>query len=115
MEQLYHTAELIGIKDKNIKILFILKHQTHLEIRAKLDYDSPGCPHCQGKYIKYDFQKSSKIPILDCQGLPTLLLLKKRRFQCKSCQKVTVAETTLVKKNCQISQPIWEKVTQLHT
>ncbi|HFI0038250.1 ISL3 family transposase, partial [Streptococcus suis] len=42
MEQLYHTTELIGIKDKNIKILFILKHQTHLEIRAKLDYDSPG-------------------------------------------------------------------------
>ncbi|HEL2482026.1 TPA: transposase, partial [Streptococcus suis] len=115
MEQLYHTTELIGIKDKNIKILFVLKHQTHLEIRAKLDYDSPGCPHCQGKCIKYDFQKSSKIPILDCQGLPTLLLLKKRRFQCKSCQKVTVAETTLVKKNCQISQPIWEKVTQLHT
>ncbi|WP_044686681.1 transposase family protein, partial [Streptococcus suis] len=89
MEQLYHTTELIGIKDKNIKILFILKHQTHLEIRAKLDYDSPRCPHCQGKCIKYDFQKSSKIPILDCQGFPTLLLLKKRRFQCKSCQKVT--------------------------
>ena len=37
MEQLYHTTELIGIKDKNIKILFVLKHQTHLEIRAKLD------------------------------------------------------------------------------
>ncbi|HEM4146463.1 TPA: ISL3 family transposase, partial [Streptococcus suis] len=53
MEQLYHTTELIGIKDKNIKILFILKHQTHLEIRTKLDYDSPGCPHCQGKCIKY--------------------------------------------------------------
>ncbi|HFR3652981.1 transposase, partial [Streptococcus suis] len=115
MELLHHTTELIGIKDKNIKILFVLKHQTHLEIRAKLDYDSPGCPHCQGKCIKYDFQKSSKMPILDCQGFPTLLLLKKRRFQCKSCQKVTVAETTLVKKNCQISQPIWEKVTQLHT
>ncbi|WP_441347881.1 transposase family protein [Streptococcus suis] len=56
--------------------------------------------------MKYDFQKSSKIPILDCQGFPTLLLLKKRRFQCKSCQKVTVTETALVKKNCQISLPI---------
>ncbi|HFR3254192.1 TPA: transposase [Streptococcus suis] len=115
MELLHHTTELIGIKGKNIKILFVLKHQTHLEIRAKLDYGSPRCPHCQGKCIKYDFQKSSKIPILDCQGFPTLLLLKKRRFQCKSCQKVTVAETDLVKKNCQISQPIWEKITQLHT
>ncbi|CYX12799.1 Transposase%2C IS204/IS1001/IS1096/IS1165 [Streptococcus suis] len=28
---------------------------------------------------------------------------------------MTVTETALVKKNCQISQPIWEKVTQLHT
>ncbi|MFX3843459.1 ISL3 family transposase, partial [Streptococcus suis] len=37
------------------------------------------------------------------------------RFQCNSCQKVTVAETALVKTNCQISLPIWEKVTQLHT
>ncbi|HFU4052095.1 TPA: ISL3 family transposase [Streptococcus suis] len=105
----------MGIKDKNIKILFVLKHQTHLEIRAKLDYDSPSCPHCQETCIKYDFQMPSKIPILDCQGFPTLLLLKKRRFQCKSCQKVTVSETPLVKKNCQISQPIWEKVTQLLT
>ena len=92
-----------------------MKHQTHLEIRAKLDYDSPSCPHCKEKCIKYDFQMPSKIPILDCQGFPTLLLLKKRRFQCKSCKKVTVSETPLVKKNCQISQPIWEKVTQLHT
>lgn len=115
MEQLHHTTELIGIKDKNIKILFVLKHQTHLEIREKLDYDSPRCPHRQGKCIKYDFQKSSKIPILDCQGFPTFFLLKKRQFQCKSCQKVTVSETSLVKKNCQISQPIWEIVTQLHT
>ncbi|NQR43283.1 hypothetical protein HO818_02285 [Streptococcus suis] len=42
MEQLYHTTELIGIKDKNIKILFILKHQTHLEIRALLSCAGVG-------------------------------------------------------------------------
>lgn len=115
MEQLYHITELIGIKDKNIKISSVFKHQTHLEIKAKLDYDSPRCPHCQGRCIKYDFQKPSKIPFLECQGFPTRILLKKRRFQCKACQKVTVSETPLVKKNCQISQPIWEKITQLHT
>ncbi len=28
---------------------------------------------------------------------------------------MTIAETALVEKNCLISQPIWEKVTQLHT
>lgn len=93
----------------------VLKHQPHLEIRAKLDYDSPSCPQCQEKCIKYDFQMPSKIPILDCQVFPPLLLLKKRRFQCKSCQKITVSETPPVKKNRQISQAIWENVTQLHT
>lgn len=103
MEQPHHTTVLIGIKDINIKNIFGLKHQPHLEIQEKLDNDSP---HCQGKCIKYNFQKSSKIPILDYQGFTTLLLLKKRRFQCKSCQKVTISETSLVKKNCQISQPI---------
>ncbi|MFX3772397.1 ISL3 family transposase, partial [Streptococcus suis] len=34
--------------------------------------------------------------------------------QCKSFQKVTVTQTALVNKNCQISLPISEKVTQLH-
>nr|WP_244092515.1 transposase family protein [Streptococcus thermophilus]QBS00120.1 mobile element protein [Streptococcus thermophilus] len=33
--------------------------------------------------IKYDFQKNSKIPLLEQAGTPTLLRLKKRRFQCK--------------------------------
>jgi len=65
--------------------------------------------------IKYDFQKESKIPILDAQGMPTVLKLKKRRFQCKSCRRVSVAETTLVQKNHQISKPVLSKITELHT
>lgn len=31
--------------------------------------------------IKYDFQKESKTPILDAQGMSTVLKLKKRRLQ----------------------------------
>lgn len=65
--------------------------------------------------IKYDFQKESKIPILDAQGMPTVLKLKKRRFQCKSCRRVSVAETTLVQKNHQVSKPVLSKITELHT
>lgn len=65
--------------------------------------------------IKYGFQKESKIPILDAQGMPTVLKLKKRRFQCKSCRRVSVAETTLVQKNHQISKPVLLKITELHT
>ncbi|CAD0176646.1 protein of unknown function [Streptococcus thermophilus] len=48
--------------------------------------------------IKYDFQKPSKIPLLEQAGTPTLLRLKKRRFQCKNCRRVTVVETSIVEK-----------------
>ena len=65
--------------------------------------------------IKYDFQKSSKIPLLEQAGTPTLLRLKKRRFQCKVCKRVTVAETSIVEKNHQISNLIRQKVAQLLT
>lgn len=105
----------IGLKEKNIEILFVLQHQTHIEIRAKLDYQTPDCPHCQGKMMTYDFQKASTIPLLDIQGMPAVLKLKKRRFQCKACRRVRVTETSLVQKNGQISKPVWAKITQLHT
>ena len=112
MEQLYHTTQLIGIKDKNITLNKVLKHKTHIEMIATLDYAPGNCKHCQGKQIKYDFQKPSKIPFLEVAGFPSLIRLKKRRFQCKNCRKVTVSETSLVQKNCQISEPLRQKVAQ---
>ena len=107
MEQLYHTTQLIGIKDKNITLNKVLKHKTHIEMIATLDYAPGNC-----KQIKYDFQKPSKIPFLEVAGFPSLIRLKKRRFQCKNCRKVTVSETSLVQKNCQISEPLRQKVAQ---
>ncbi len=115
MRLIKNNTELIGIKDQNIKISLVFETDTHIEIQAKLDYPAPSCPHCQGKMIKYDFQKPSKIPLLEQAGTPTLLRLKKRRFQCKSCRRVTVAETSIVEKNCQISNLVRQKVTQLLT
>ena len=115
MRLIKNTTELIGIKDQNIKISLVFETDTHIEIQAKLDYSAPSCPHCQGKMIKYDFQKPSKIPLLEQAGTPTLLSLKKRRFQCKSCRRVTVAETSIVEKNCQISNLVRQKVAQLLT
>ena len=115
MRLIKNTTELIGIKDQNIIILLVFETDTHIEIQAKLDYPAPSCPHCQGKMIKYDFQKPSKIPLLEQAGTPTLLRLKKRRFQCKSCRRVTVAKTSIVEKNCQISNIVRQKVVQLLT
>jgi len=110
MRFIKNTTELIGIKDQNIKISLIFETDTHIEIQVKLDYPAPSCPHCLGKMIKYDFQKPSKTPLLEQAGTPTLLRLKKRRLQCKSCRRVTVAETSIVEKNCQISNLVRQKV-----
>ena len=67
MRLIKNTTELIGIKDQNIIISLVFETDTHIEIQAKLDYPAPSCPHCQGKMIKYDFQKNSKIPNRYCQ------------------------------------------------
>ena len=112
MEQFNFITNLLGIKDKNITILDVLDAGTHKEIIAKLDYPAPKCPHCQGQMTKYDFQKESKIPYLECTGYKTLIRLKKRRFRCKVCRKVAVAETSLVKKNHQIATIVNQKIAQ---
>ena len=112
MEQLNFITNLLGIKDKNIIILDYLDAGTHKEIIAKLDYPAPKCLDCQGQMAKYDFQKESKIPYLECAGYKTLIRLRKRRFRCKVCGKIAVAETSLVKKNHQISTIVNQKITQ---
>ncbi|WP_231082606.1 ISL3 family transposase [Streptococcus sanguinis] len=112
MEQFNFITNLLGIKDPNITTLDVLDAGTHKEIIAKLDYPAPKCPHCQGQMAKYDFQKESKIPYLECAGYKTLIRLKKRRFRCKVCGKVAVAETSLVKKNHQIATIVKQKIAQ---
>ena len=62
---------------------------------------------------KYNFQKTSKIPYLESAGYPLLIRLRKRRFRCKNCGKMAVAETSLVKKNHQIATVVHQKITQL--
>ncbi|WP_148881456.1 ISL3 family transposase [Streptococcus sp. Marseille-P7376] len=112
MEQLNFITNLLEIKDKNIITLDYKDSGTHKEILAKLDYPAPKCPHCQGKMAKYDFQKESKIPYLECAGYKTLIRLRKRRFRCQDCGKVAVAETSLVKKNHQIATIVNQKIAQ---
>lgn len=112
MRLIKNTTELIGIKDPNIIIFLVFETDTHIESQAKRDYPEPSCPHCQGKMIKYDFQRPSKIPLPEQAGTPTLLRPKKRHFQCKGCKRVMVAETSIVEKNCQISNLVRQKVAQ---
>lgn len=76
------------------------------------DYPAPMCPRCLGQMAKYDFQKESKIPYLECAGYKILIRLRKRRFRCKVCGKMAVSETSLVKKNHQIATIVNQKITQ---
>ncbi|WP_447396361.1 ISL3-like element IS1167 family transposase [Streptococcus pneumoniae] len=112
MEQLHFITKLLDIKDPNIQILDIINKDTHKEIIAKLDYDAPSCPECENQLKKYDFQKPSKIPYLETTGMPTRILLRKRRFKCYHCSKMMVAETSIVKKNHQIPRIINQKIAQ---
>ncbi|WP_372567758.1 ISL3 family transposase [Streptococcus pneumoniae] len=105
-------TKLLDIKDTNIQILDIINKDTHKEIIAKLDYDAPSCPECGNQLKKYDFQKPSKIPYLETTGMPTRILLRKRRFKCYHCSKMMVAETSIVKKNHQIPRIINQKIAQ---
>ncbi len=95
MEQLHFITKLLDIKDPNVQILNIINKDTHKEIIAKLDYDAPSCPECGNQLKKYDFQKPSKIPYLETTGMPTRILLRKRRFKCYHCSKMMVAETVI--------------------
>ncbi|VFH57481.1 transposase [Streptococcus pneumoniae] len=106
MEQLHFITKLLDIKDTNIQIIDVVNRDSHKEIIAKLDYDAPSCPECGNQLKKYDFQKPSKIPYLETTGMPTRILLRKRRFKCYHCSKMMVAETPLVKKNHQIPRII---------
>ena len=112
MEQLHFITKLLHIKDPNIQILDIINMDTHKEIIAKLDYEAPSCPDCGSQMKKYDFQTPSKIPYLETTGLPTRILLRKRRFKCYHCLKMMVAETSIVKKNHQIPRIINQKIAQ---
>ena len=85
---------------------------THKEIIAKLDYNAPSCPDCGHQMKKYDFQKPSKILYLETTGMPTRILLKKRRFKCYHCSKMMITETSIVKKNHQIPRIINQKIAQ---
>ncbi|CYL19015.1 IS1167 transposase [Streptococcus pneumoniae] len=112
MEQLHFITKLLDIKDPNIQISDIINKDTHKEIIAKLDYDAPSCPECGNQLKKYDFQKPSKIPYLETTGMPSRILLRKRRFKCYHCLKMMVAETSIVKKNHQIPRIINQKIAQ---
>ena len=77
-------VEASKVFDVGVRTLFTwekkLREQGHLERKKRV-------------------AKSRKIPYLETTGMPTRILLRKRRFKCYHCSKMMVAETSIVKKN----------------
>lgn len=86
MEQLIgkDTTELIGLKDKNIKIKTVFKVDTHITIEASLDYQPPSLPSLQKSDEQVWLSTSSTIQSL----------------MSKACQQFSNQEATLSMQGC---------------
>ena len=84
--------------------------QTCKWIHAKLTYRPQACAQCGAVNHDYSIYKngtqSSRITMPMTGIYPTYLLLKKQRFKCTECGETFVAQTSLVKENCFISNTI---------
>jgi len=67
MEQLNFITNLLGIKDKNIKILDYLDAGTHKEVIAKLDYPALNVTTVKDKWLNMTFKKNLKFPTSNVQ------------------------------------------------
>jgi transposase len=72
-------------------------------ITAVLKNKPEVCPHCGGRHINVHGYKTANIKILPISEYSAMLRLKKQRCRCKSCRKTFMAETSVVNKNCFIS------------
>lgn len=70
------------------------------------------CNKCGGRTIKYGYTRTSNIKLPKSLGLPTMLILRKRRYQCKECGLVFQTETNLLDKYCSISNLVRLEVIQ---
>ena len=107
-----YILNLLNIKDKNIYICEkveekIIKGVNNKILFGVLTYNPSYCPKCGvvnicNDIIKWGFKKC-KIKIPKVSNCNTILILNKQRFLCKHCNETFIAETSLVNKNCNIS------------
>lgn len=112
MSHNYSIKSLLNLKDNNI--FFDSNFVKDLNIKgiickvffAKLTYSPAHCECCgsvnHDSIIKYGFKNTLiKIPMIS--NYNTYIKLRKQRFFCKKCGKTFIANTSLVNKNCFIS------------
>ena len=110
-----YTKEILNIKDGNVYF-----YENCLEIcelkgiytkifHGYLTYNPTHCDKCghinnsEEDIIGWGWKKNCKVKITKVCGYNALLLLDKRRFYCKHCNKTFIAETNVVDFHKQIS------------
>lgn len=105
MSQEQSTRVLLQIKDHNIKNLNAeVSSDGVMRITGDLSYDDIVCPRCGQTNMSHNGHKTAVIRLPRVSERTTLLVLRKQRFRCKNCGKTCIAQTTLVKKQHQISE-----------
>ena len=110
-----YILNLLNIKDENIFILSNnletrkIKGKNYKIIEGILTYSPTCCPCCGAMnksfndIIKWGFRKNCKIKIPKISNCLSILILHKQRFLCKHCNNTFIAETSIVKRNKNIS------------
>ena len=110
-----YILNLLNIEDKNIFILNnnienkLIKGKNTKIVYGILTYIPQNCPCCgvinesDTDIIKWGFKHNCKVKIPKISNINSLLILSKQRFFCKHCNNTFVAETSLVNRNCNIS------------
>jgi len=111
---------LLDIQDKNIEVeenaveLRSYQGQMAKFITAKLTYTPAYCECCGVKNEDYTVYKNgtktSRITLPISGAYPTYLNLKKQRFYCKACNGTFSASTSIVQKDCFISNHTKAKI-----
>ena len=108
-----YILNLLNIKDENVYICEkvdekVIKGVNNKLLFGVLTYNPSFCSKCgvvnnsNNDIIKWGFKKC-KIKIPKVSNCNTILILNKQRFLCKHCNETFIAETSLVNKNCNIS------------
>ena len=105
-----YITTLLNLKDPNLKFFDVTKEPVKgvaaIVVHGELSNKPEKCPHCGGLHINIHGYKQSTIKIMPISGCNALLRLNKQRYQCQCCKKTFIAETSIVRKNCFISNNV---------
>jgi transposase len=121
MSQLNSIAQLLEIKDPNIKFFKVEDLRTtknsvvyHFKvIHARLSYQLFHCPHCGFTSLIKNGTTLTKLRLPTLNGPMILMYLRKQRYFCKSCQITCGANTPIVEKNHSLTRGLKSAVVKL--